>query len=890
MKVRNDSLGEALKLSPVALRRFARNSVATATLCVLASGSWALGLGQIRVQSALGEALRAEIEVLSLSPEEAATLQARVATAEAYRAAGLEFNPVLPGTRVTLERRADGRAVLRLAGERAVQEPFVDVMLELTWATGRLVRQYTVLLDPPRLQAAPPAPPAVAVVPPAPAAAPVAPPPTAVAPRPAATAPLAAVPPAAVPPAAAPAARAPVPADGQITVRRGDTLSEIAQRTLPPAVSLEQMLVSLFQANPQAFIQNNMNLLRSGAVLNVPPAADAAQIPRDEALRTIRAQSADFNAFRQRMAGVAPRVGGDGPAQRAAGQVQARVEERTPAAAAALRLSPGVIQPEAPEARLAREAEQRDVETRLAELRRNVEELERLQQAARSAAAPTPAAPVAAAPAAVAPAAAPVAAPAAPVAPAAAQAGAPTATATEPALPGPTVTAAAPAAVTAAAPAAAAPATLPAAAAPGVMASLLDNPLVLPGAGALIALLAGLGIYRLRRRSPIEAGETSFLESRGAQDSFFGATGGARVDTRQSSPSEAPPSSAYGLSQLDAIGDVDPVAEADVYLAYGRDLQAEEILKEAMRANPERLAIRTKLLEVYAKRRDARGFESLATQLYGLTQGQGEDWLKAQDLGRQIDPDNALYRPGGEPAVGAGDAARSASALGASTMPASVLPLSADLPSRQPIEPLPSMDVDLDLNLDAPAELDRISAPMSLTEATQPLGRAGGPPEATRAQAAADSRLERGPESELDFELPFDDAPARPVTSAAAPAPAAAAAFDFGELSLDLDLSATRPATAAPAATTPAATDPELPMLDFGSLKGLDLPAAAEPALAEPDADDERGDPLQRKLELAEEFRQIGDLEGARDLLEEVVAQGGDALRSRARVMLDRLA
>ena len=89
----------------------------------------------------------------------------------------------------------------------------------------------------------------------------------------------------------------------------------------------------------------------------------------------------------------------------------------------------------------------------------------------------------------------------------------------------------------------------------------------------------------------------------------------------------------YSLSQLDAIGDVDPVAEADVYLAYGRDLQAEEILKEAMRGNPERMAIRTKLLEVYAKRRDTKGFELLATQLYSLTQGEGEDWAKAQELG-----------------------------------------------------------------------------------------------------------------------------------------------------------------------------------------------------------------------------------------------------------------
>jgi pilus assembly protein FimV len=128
------------------------------------------------------------------------------------------------------------------------------------------------------------------------------------------------------------------------------------------------------------------------------------------------------------------------------------------------------------------------------------------------------------------------------------------------------------------------------------------------------------------------AGETSFLESRLQPDSFFGASGGQRIDTREPPAQRATASSmSYSLSQLDAIGDVDPVAEADVYLAYGRDLQAEEILKEAMRATPDRMAIRTKLLEVYAKRRDTKGFELLATQLYsadarpgrGLGQGAG---------------------------------------------------------------------------------------------------------------------------------------------------------------------------------------------------------------------------------------------------------------------------
>ncbi|MBN8493110.1 MAG: hypothetical protein J0M00_17010, partial [Burkholderiales bacterium] len=121
----------------------------------------ALGLGRLTVQSALGEPLRAEIDVTSLTPEEAGTLTLRVASPDAYRAAGVEYNPALPGTQVQLVRRADGRPYLRLTSDRAVVEPFVDVILEMNWSSGRLVREYTLLLDPPsvpRNLAAAPAP------------------------------------------------------------------------------------------------------------------------------------------------------------------------------------------------------------------------------------------------------------------------------------------------------------------------------------------------------------------------------------------------------------------------------------------------------------------------------------------------------------------------------------------------------------------------------------------------------------------------------------------------------------------------------------------------------------------------------------------------------------
>ena len=314
-------------------------------------------------------------------------------------------------------------------------------------------------------------------------------------------------------------------------------------------------------------------------------------------------------------------------------------------------------------------------------------------------------------------------------------------------------------------------------------------------------------------------------------DSFFGASGGQRVDTTDQSAGSS--SMGFSLSQLDAIGDVDPVAEADVYLAYGRDLQAEEILKEAMRATPDRMAVRTKLLEVYAKRRDTKGFELLATQLYALTRGEGEDWLKAQELGTQIDPGNPLYEPGGHPELNVVDAEGQpvAEPLGASTVAQSFLPSHSSF-EQTAVNPAPvpapttTSGVDLDLDLDLGH--DTAPLPPSPPEATQPFTP--------------------------DLALP------------------------------DLDLSA--------APTPPAAPKEEsLGDLDF-DFEGMDFTDSKQPSAPAPSitADDEAGDPLSRKLELADEFRQIGDMEGARDLLQEVLAKADGTLRSKAQSMLDDLA
>jgi pilus assembly protein FimV len=808
--------------------------VALAAACLLAGPAWSLGLGRLTVQSALGEPLRAEIDVTSISPEEASTLQLRVAGADVYRTAGIDYNAVLPSAQVTLVRRNDGRSALRVTSDRAVVEPFLDVILEVNWASGRLVRAYTLLLDPPSGRPAAPAM-AAAPTPPVAAPAPRAAPTPAPLPAPApARAPAVAAAPAAAPaptpaPAPAPAAAQPVATKSErVRVESGDTLSRIASRVRPDGVSLDQMLVSLFRANPQAFTGENMNRLKAGAVLDVPTEGASGQIDAAEARRVIVAQSADFDAFRQRLAGnVAPAPAPQAPARQATGTVQARVDDRKQTAPAPdqLKLSQGSMQASAPEAADSGKTQQRDAAARVAELARNVEELKRLQSETATAA-PSPAQPAASAPAA---AAAPAVTPPAPAA------SRPVAAAPRPApVPEP---------------------------APSLIDSLLENPLVLPGAGVLVLLLLGFGLYKMRGRGRKPGGETSFLESRLQPDSFFGASGGQRIDTREAPSSTSSSSMSYSLSQLDAIGDVDPVAEADVYLAYGRDLQAEEILKEAMRATPDRQAIRLKLLEVYAKRRDTKGFELLATQVYSMTRGEGEDWEKAQEIGRTIDADNPLYQPGGQPDAVMMSGGEMVEPLGATTMPHTQKPASSLPPEVASLSA--DLDLDLDVDLDAPTEpgLDDLT---SSAEMTAPLG--------TRAELPDDrtSRLDLpalDDDGGLDFELP---APSEPTTEAR---PARTGSTDFGALDFEFETPTER--------HDKPAGDEKFP--DFQpSGSPDDIPPVSEyGALAD--------DPLARKLELAEEFRQIGDLEGARDLLEEVVAKADGALKSKAQGMLDRL-
>jgi pilus assembly protein FimV len=410
---------------------------------------------------------------------------------------------------------------------------------------------------------------------------------------------------------------------------------------------------------------------------------------------------------------------------------------------------------------------------------------------------------------------------------------------------------------------------------PSLIDSLSENPLVLPAAGGLLALLAGFGLWRMRQRKAASSVDSSFLESRLQPDSFFGSSGGQRIDTAEAMASGS--SMVYSPSQLDAAGDVDPVAEADVYLAYGRDLQAEEILKEAMRSTPTRVAIHTKLLEIYAKRRDARAFEVVASEAFGLTQGLGPEWERACELGRELDPANPLYQPGGHPAPKPGAPTAPG---GLQTMPFG--PSTVNLAG--PATGAGALDLDLDFALDDAPAPAQPSAPVSNLDDLASTEALTTPPAAS-APAPMD----------FDLDLPDDSASASNERAETAPVTLEVPSLDFGASdavaapSFDLDLG-----TAAPAAPAVEASAPVSGMMDFnlGDLN-LDLggdKAQGEVTAAPTPADLSEENPLETKLSLAEEFRAIGDFEGARSLAEEVLAEASGPLKTKASTFLADLA
>ena len=302
------------------------------------------------------------------------------------------------------------------------------------------------------------------------------------------------------------------------------------------------------------------------------------------------------------------------------------------------------------------------------------------------------------------------------------------------------------------------------------------------------------------------------------------------------------------------------MAEADVYLAYGRDIQAEEILQDALRNNSERLAIHQKLLEIYAKRRDAKAFETIATLAFNLTDGSGPDWEQICEKGLSIDPDNALYLPGGQPYADQGPPTLPAVSAGAVTA------LAAGAAAAPPAADTGAVDLDLDLDFSLDEPVTRPPEPVDSAPDLGALEFTTDPP-----QPLPSISMDALPE----------------VQAAAAPEPDG----DIQSIMGNLDFSVPQPEPVPPAPApqqepAPAAFANDLMSFDLDSLSldlGDETPTDSSASV------DEAQDPLETKLALAEEFKAIGDDDGARALIEEVLAEASGELKAKAQNALSKL-
>ncbi|MDO5057285.1 MAG: FimV/HubP family polar landmark protein [Lautropia sp.] len=933
------------------------------------SSAEAAGLGRLTVQSALGQPLRAEVEVTAVAPDEADSLTARLASPDAFRQAGLQYKEALAGVKMAVEKR-DGRYVVKLSSNRPINEPFVDLMLELSWGSGNFTREYTFLLDPPvqrnasqqsRSAAAPVAGAAVgggAAAPQANGAVRTIDPATGrlvsqdrnnqSARQPAAPAPAAE--------ASAQGGQQP----GTVVVGKGETLGVIAARVRPASATLEQTIVAIYRNNPAAFIQNNPHLIRQGRTLNIPSEGEIAAIDSNEAGRQLRLAARDFRSYKERLAAGVVDLGTGGGSTTASGTVTAPADEGRGADAQKtdrLELSRSDVTTDGQgravgardaEAQVAREAALKEANSRIAELEKNVgalksmlelkdkslAELQKQLDKARAAGAAVsgsvaPAATAAAEKAAAEKLAAEQAAVeklnaqkaaaeqaaaaekaalekvqaekqaaenAARKAEAEAKAAADKAAADQLAAARTDAEKAAAdtaravadkaeavkdeaaqaaddakvAAEKAAADAKAevakvtdnkpmpAPASVNEVEEQGnVLDNITQNPLLLPGLGAF-AVVAGLGYWMLRRR---RREEDAFSDSLGADEftanSLFGTTGGQSVDTMTGGTS----------TQITTISEstpteVDPIAEAEVYIAYGRETQAEEILREALKRQPERQAIRLKLLEIYAGRKDTVAFGQMAREMHEMTGGLNEEWPRVVAMGASLDPENPLYGEAqsteaqAHQAQGPGDQGVAAGMAAAGMVAVAAAGLSQEeAPAAQAPEQTDAPAAAEDNSIDFGAGIEQ-----SLASLDQPTTEAAAPQtfQATRSGPLSAMPGVELPSLDLDSPLEMENGP-----------------DTLTDLNVDTTITESLSMTDEPAGNA-----------DLEAI-GLDLsPSTISGPVTMSGAASSQWQEMASKLDLASAYTEIGDKDGARELLEEVL-NGGDATQQqRARELL----
>lgn len=609
---------------------------------------YALGLGEIRLHSALNQPFDADIELIAPTREELADLKVGLATNELFARYGLDRPAYLSNFNFTVSRSRDGQVTVKVTSNRSVTEPFVTFLVEANWGRGRLLREYTVLLDPPMFMPSQPEAAAPVTAPqagarnegrieraPAPAPEPARPVPS----------PEAAARPEPSDEPAAPSA-APAAVGGTYTVARNDSLSKIAARVQPGAGAraLNQTMIALFRANPEAFA-GNINRLRAGSVLRVPELADIEAVSASEASAEVARQREEWSGGLRTASEVEEN------------RLRLVTPAETPTAPTAAPTSPAATPTPAPATPSATPGAANDKRLQVTN-----PGLAGAQQSAQ----PTPPPAAQPAPSAEQP----------PVAetPAPAEQAAPAAEATPPAPP---------------------PRPRPAPVAPpepSLMERIGDLWLVPVGAGVL--LLLGLLFVFVKRKRAASEGEApdaypsmSFEPSADRGDSLRATKRGggafqiddeddgpvvdldepAPVTARRPEPSRAraaepaddepaefeaptafkPRPADDTLSSETAVrfDQQDALAEADFHMAYGLYDQAADLVKIAIGREPQRRDLKMKLLEIYFVWGNRELFLDTARDLYQTReQGAGGEWDKVVIMGKQIAPEDGMFK------------------------------------------------------------------------------------------------------------------------------------------------------------------------------------------------------------------------------------------------------
>jgi pilus assembly protein FimV len=914
----------------------------------------AAGLGKLSVQSALGQPLRAEIELLSVTKDDLADISARLATAEAFKQARIDRQEVLGNLRFSVDQRSNGQPVIRISSTSSVQDPFLDMLIELNWSSGRLIREYTILLDP--VASAKPADTVRSV----PAVTPLisgATNGTTKPKEPAAAVETAKAKPAAPPPA--PRTYGPV--------KSGETLRGIASKVRPADISLEQMMVGLYQANKQAFQNNNMNRLNRGGVLNVPSADAAQAVTRAEAARTVRGHTTEWNAYRRKLAEMAGEVPVTKVEDQAAGKITPQQDIKpAPAPGVAkdvLKLSKGepggAVKPDgktqerlhAMEEELAAKGRAlQEAQDRVSQLERTVRDMQKLLEMKAQEAAKAPPAP---APGLTDEQPAPLPEPVAEPTPAPVAEPAPV----ETPKPAPVI---APLPV-------AEPTT-------SWVSTFISNPIYIGGivAALLLSGLLWMMMVGSRRRQGLTKFEDSIMTGgEFKNNAVFNASSGNLASGASTEGSMLLTDfSRLGMGAIDSH-EVDPIAEAEVYMAYGRDAQAEEILREALIKDPARYEIALKLLELYASRKDTTSFETTASELYAGLGGQNTPvWQRAAEMGRSIDPENPLYRVDtqqsgimGAPATAAATVAAAATFVAA----AATLPVeSAAKNDLGDLSQLASMDdwgasekveaakPDLEFASEYSSGARQPESAPAAAEGSMAFESAPVVPEASDFDTFANEEVGMSENLDLnpieDFEpvateaaeiafpgsltmpdeLSLDFETASEVTQAVAEKPEPAqvalekmsapdlADFEFSEdleateieatgadempvldlsgIDLDLEMESL-PEAEEMTATSAAEAAEEIASIEVTEAPEFEMAADLEPEVeavtaeaAEPELADgidaELREEVNTKLDLARAYMEMGDREGAREILQEVLGEGDLQQKAEANKLL----